>query len=160
MLAATTDEALQLDRSFMEAALAAARRAAHLGEVPIGAVIVRAARIIGCGHNAPIASSDPTAHAEIVALRAAARAEGNYRLPGTVVYVTVEPCAMCVGALQQARVAGVVYGCREPKAGALGSVCDLGWDTRGRRSFAVRGGVCAAEASILMQDFFRARRGA
>src|SRR5262249_20145280 len=103
MLLATTNETLRLDSFFMEAALAEARRAARLGEVPIGAVIVRDERIIGCGHNSPIASSDPTAHAEIVALRAAARAEGNYRLPGTTAYVTAEPCAMCVGALQHAR---------------------------------------------------------
>lgn len=144
----------------MEAALRAARRAAHEGEVPIGAVVVRGERIIGCGHNAPIGLSDPSAHAEILALRQAARAEGNYRLPGTTVYVTVEPCAMCVGALLQARVERVVFGCREPKAGALGSVCDLGLDGRGRRSFEVCGGVRAAEATSLLQDFFRMRRGA
>jgi len=149
-----------VDTIFMEAALMAARRAAHAGEVPIGAVVVRGEQIIGCGHNAPIGLSDPSAHAEILALRRAAQAEGNYRLPGTTVYVTVEPCVMCVGALLQARVARVVFGCREPKAGALGSVCDLGWNVRGARSFDVCGGVRAVEASVLLQDFFRMRRGA
>lgn len=150
----------EVDAAFMEAALMAARRAARDGEVPIGAVVVRGAQILGCGHNAPIGLSDPSAHAEILALRRAAQAEGNYRLPGTTLYVTVEPCTMCVGALLHARVARVVFGCREPKAGALGSARDLRFDGSGRRSFEVCGGVRAAEARVLLQDFFRMRRGA
>ena len=154
------DAVVDVDAVFMNAALAAARCAGQAGEVPIGAAVVRGERIIGCAHNAPIGLSDPSAHAEILALRQAALAEGNYRLSGTTVYVTVEPCTMCVGALLQARVARVVFGCREPKAGALGSVYDLGWDARGERPFDVRSGVCALEASTLLQKFFRLRRGA
>jgi tRNA(adenine34) deaminase len=143
----------------MYQALVAAQEAAALGEVPIGAVLVRDDRIVGRGHNAPIAMSDPTAHAEVLALRAAARAAGNYRLPGTTLYVTVEPCAMCVGALLQARVTRVVFGCSDPKAGALGSVCNLA-AARTNHRFTVTGGVCADEARALLQGFFRLRRGA
>lgn len=138
----------------------AARQAAVVGEVPIGAVLVRDGNIIGTAYNAPIALSDPTAHAEIVVLREAARRERNYRLPRTTLYVTVEPCVMCVGALVHARVDRVVFGCPEPKAGALGSVCDLGRGLPLNHRFAVSGGVCAEEASLLLQGFFRSRRGA
>jgi tRNA(adenine34) deaminase len=150
----------RVDRFFMRAALSAARWAAAAGEVPIGAVLVRDGHIVGSGHNAPIALNDPTAHAEIVVLRDAARREGNYRLPGTTLYVTVEPCMMCVGALRHARVGRVVFGCPDPKAGALGSVYDLRWDPHGRRPLEVCSGVCVAEASELIQQFFRVRRGA
>lgn len=140
-------------------ALVVARRAGALGEVPIGALLVRDHTILGIGHNAPIALSDPTAHAEVLALREAARSEGNYRLPGTTLYATVEPCAMCVGALLQARVARVVFGCVDPKAGALGSMCDLS-TVRTNHRFESTGGICAAEARALLQEFFRLRRGA
>jgi len=144
----------------MQSALALARAAADAGEVPVGAILLRDDAIIGRGRNAPIATTDPTAHAEIVALRDAARRIGNYRLGGSVLYVTVEPCLMCVGALLLARVARVVYGCREPKSGAFGSVFDVGRDSRTNHRIEVRGGVCADEASLLVQEFFRLRRGA
>lgn len=147
------------DHVFMQQALAAARRAAAAGEVPIGAVLVRGTRIVGVGHNAPVALNDPTAHAEVLALRAAARRERNYRLPGTTMYVTAEPCTMCVGALVQARVARVVFGCADPKCGALGSVCELQTRPANHR-FDVDSGICAAEARGLLQEFFRVRRGA
>jgi tRNA(adenine34) deaminase len=117
---------------WMARAFAEAERAGATGEVPIGAVVVREGRLLGAAGNAPIASVDPTAHAEVAAIRAAARAAGNYRLPGAVLYVTVEPCAMCVGAALQARIATVVFGCRDPKAGAAGSVVDLTADRRRR----------------------------
>jgi tRNA(adenine34) deaminase len=147
------------DRLYMEIALSLARQAAASAEVPIGAVVVRDGTIIGSGRNAPIELHDPTAHAEIMALRTAAQRDRNYRLPGCTVYVTVEPCVMCVGALVTARVARVVFGCAEPKVGALGSVCDLSSDYRGNHQFEVSGGVCAAEARALLQAFFRVRRG-
>lgn len=144
------------DHRFMRIALAAARRAAERGEVPIGAVVVRDQEIIGVAHNAPIELNDPTAHAEILALRAAAQHERNYRLPGTVLYITAEPCVMCVGAVLHARVHRVVYGCAEPKTGALTSV----QPERAGPRFVVTAGVCADEAMALLQEFFRMRRGA
>jgi tRNA(adenine34) deaminase len=148
------------DDLFMELALDAARRGATIGEVPIGAVVVRGERVLGTGHNAPISGHDPTAHAEVIALRAAAQLEENYRLPGTTLYVTVEPCVMCVGALLHARVARVVFGCTDPKGGALGSLYDVGRDGRGNHRLIVRGGVCADGASALLRSFFHVRRGA
>ena len=108
----------------------------------------------------PIRNADPTAHAEVLALRSACTRAGNYRLPGATLYVSVEPCVMCVGALIQARIGRIVYGCAEPKAGALGSVHDVGRDGRLNHSFEVRGGVCAAAAAKLLKEFFSARRGA
>jgi tRNA(adenine34) deaminase len=153
------DPRRETDLTFMLQALALARRAAAVGEVPVGALLVRDDTVVGIGHNAPIALSDPTAHAEVLALRDAARSEGNYRLPGTTLYATVEPCAMCAGALLQARVARVVFGCADPKAGALGSVCDLS-GVRTSHRFEITGGICAAEARALLQEFFRLRRGA
>ena len=148
------------DAEFMRRALAVAARAALVGEVPIGAVLVRGDTVLSCAHNAPITMADPTAHAEILALREAARREQNYRLPGTTLYVTVEPCLMCVGALMQARVARVVFGCREPKNGALGSVYDVGTDGRRHPRLCVQSGCGADEARQLLQRLFRARRGA
>ncbi len=159
-LVASTHMLRDEDGEFMQLALAAARRAANAGEVPIGAVVVLGGVPVATGHNAPIALKDPTAHAEVLALRAAARHAGNYRIPGAVLYATVEPCAMCVSAAVQARVARVVFGCTDPKAGALGSVHDLLGAGRTNHRFAVQGGVCAAEARELLQDFFRMRRGA
>ncbi|MFN8625602.1 MAG: tRNA adenosine(34) deaminase TadA [Candidatus Binatia bacterium] len=156
---AEADPGWEDDCAFMLQALGLARQAAARGEVPIGAVVVRHGTIVGSGHNAPIALNDPTAHAEVLALRDAARAAGNYRLPGATLYATVEPCAMCVGALLQARVARVVFGCRDPKAGALGSVCDLR-AVRSNHGFAISGDVRAAEARALLREFFRVRRGA
>jgi tRNA(adenine34) deaminase len=154
---ATFDER---DRHFMAEALALARFAARKGEVPVGAVLVRDGEVIGRGWNQPITASDPTAHAEIVALRDAARAVGNYRLPGTTLYVTLEPCAMCAGALVHARVQRVVYGAADPKGGAAGSVFDLlPSDERFNHRIEVDGGVLAEEGGELLRAFFRARRG-
>ena len=143
---------------WMARALAEAERAGAAGEVPIGAVVVRDGAILGAGGNAPIATVDPTAHAEIVALRAAARTAGNYRLPGAVLYVTVEPCAMCVGAALHARVATIVFGCRDPKGGATGSVVDLTQDARLNHRIAVVAGVAEEASRRLLQEFFAARR--
>jgi tRNA(adenine34) deaminase len=142
----------------MRAALAEAAKAAALDEVPIGAVIVHEGAIVGAGFNQPISSHDPTAHAEVVALRAAAAAIGNYRLTGATLYVTVEPCLMCVGALVHARVRRVVYGAAEPKTGALVSAV-AGLALPGlNHTFEVVGGVREEESRALMQEFFKARR--
>ena len=143
----------------MRRALAEATGAAARAEVPVGAVIVRDEMELGAGANAMITDNDPTAHAEIVALRRAAATIGNYRLEGATVYVTLEPCAMCVGALVQARVARVVFAARDPKAGALGSVFDLNNGTLNHR-FGVESGVLAEESASLLQEFFRQRRRA
>ncbi|MFQ5667438.1 MAG: tRNA adenosine(34) deaminase TadA [Candidatus Binatia bacterium] len=148
------------DVAAMQAALAVARQAAALGEVPVGAVLVRDGSIVSRAHNAPIGLNDPTAHAEILALRAAARHVENYRLSGTTLYVTAEPCMMCIGALVHARVARVVFGCREPCWGAVSLMYDVGRRRAGNHWPEIRGGVCAAEASDLLQGFFRMRRGA
>jgi len=145
----------------MQEALGLARQGAHAGEVPIGALVVRDQVVIATAHNAPIGLVDPTGHAEILALRQAAQREQNYRLPGTTLYVTVEPCVMCVGAAIHARVQRIVFGCREPKAGALGSLYDLGRDQWMNHHFAVSGGICADEAGALLRGFFvQKRRGA
>src|SRR5439155_27123829 len=128
-------------RQFMELALAEARRAAAEGEVPVGAVVVLDGEVVGRGRNGPIRTSDPTAHAEVVALRDAAQRVGNYRLVGATLYVTVEPCVMCAGALMHARVARVVYGARDPKTGACGSVVNLFAEARLNHHARVDGGV-------------------
>ena len=147
------------DEAFMREALRLAGEAAAAGEVPVGAVLVRDGRIIGRGWNRPITTSDPTAHAEIVALRDAAAAERNYRLPGCQLYVTLEPCAMCVGALVHARLDRIVYGARDPKTGACGSIVDLPaiahWNHHGR----FEGGLLAEECGSLLRAFFAERRG-
>ena len=142
----------------MEEALSEARTAGARGEVPIGAVVVREGVVLGRAGNASIVDADPTGHAEIRALRAAARAAGNYRLPEAVLYVTVEPCVMCVGAALHARVARLVYGCADPKAGAAGSVFDLARDSRLNHRIAVDAGVGEDECRAAVQEFFRARR--
>ena len=142
----------------MRLALDEARRAEAAGEVPIGAVVVLDGRVIGRGFNRPIGAVDPTAHAEIVALREAAQAVGNYRLVGADVYVTLEPCLMCVGALVHARVGTVVYGAAEPKAGAVVSVQRAHESPGLNHRLVVRGGVCEDECRALMQVFFRERR--
>lgn len=146
------------DAEFMELALEEARRAAAEGEVPIGAVVVLEDRVIGRGHNRPIAAMDPTAHAEILALRQAALGTGNYRLPGAVLYATVEPCAMCCGAVLHARLARVVYGAPDPKAGAARTLYRLLDDPRLNHQVSVSGGVRSAESAALLGEFFRARR--
>ena len=143
----------------MREALALASQAAAAGEVPVGAVVVKEGRIIGRGYNRPISSADPTAHAEIVALREAAAAVGNYRLPGCELYVTLEPCAMCVGAMVHARIGRVVFGARDPKTGACGSIVDLPALTEWNHHGAFEGGLLMGECGTLLRDFFAARRG-
>jgi tRNA(adenine34) deaminase len=144
--------------SFMEAALDEARRGGASGEVPIGAVLVVEGRVVAGACNQPITDTDPTAHAEILVLREAARVLGTYRLLGATVYVTVEPCLMCVGALVHARVAEVVYGAEEPKTGALVSAV-RGLDLPGlNHRFGVTGGVLEESCRLLIQEFFRERR--
>jgi tRNA(adenine34) deaminase len=146
------------DERWMERALCEARGAGTRGEVPVGAVVVREGRLLAAAGNASIASCDPTAHAEICALREAARQAGSYRLPGAVLYVTLEPCAMCMGAALTARLARLVFGCRDPKAGAAGSIVDLTDDPRLNHRLTCTDGVGAADAAALLQDFFRVRR--
>ncbi len=148
------------DETFMREALALARQAAAAGEVPVGAVVVRGGAIVGRGCNRPITSHDPSAHAEIVALREAAKRLGNYRLADCEIYVTLEPCAMCAGAILHARVARVAFGAADPKTGACGSVVNLLAEMRLNHHTAVAGGVLAAEAGALLQEFFGARRRA
>ncbi len=145
------------DTKHMRAALREAARAAAGGEVPVGAVIVRDGRIVARGSNRPVRSSDPTAHAEIVALRRAAKRSGNYRLAGCDLFVTVEPCAMCLGAAVQARVRRLVYGAPDPKAGAVVSTMRFPFARLNHRP-EVLGGVLAGESAALLRGFFRARR--
>jgi tRNA(adenine34) deaminase len=145
------------DRGFMNAALVEAAKAAAEGEVPVGAVVVRDGKVIARGHNRPIKTSDPTAHAEVVALRRAARKAGNYRLADCDLYVTVEPCAMCLGALVQARVRRLVFGASDPKAGAVSSVMAFPFDRLNHRPEVVAG-VLAEESAALLRSFFGARR--
>ena len=142
----------------MRLALDQARSSGEAGEVPIGAVVVLDGQVVGRGRNQPISSSDPTAHAEIVALRDAARQVGNYRLTGATMYVTVEPCLMCVGALVHARIATVVYGAPEPKAGAIESTQHAHEHPALNHRLTVVSGVLAAECRDLMQAFFQSRR--
>lgn len=146
------------DEFFMREALSLARSAECLGEVPVGAVVVRDGEIIGRGFNSPIGASDPTAHAEIAALRDAARHLGNYRLPGCSLYVTLEPCAMCAGAIMHARIARVVYGARDQKTGVHGSVVDLFAVERLNHHAEVVGGVMADECGSMLSAFFASRR--
>ncbi len=144
---------------FMAAAIAEARRAEAEGEVPVGALAVADGQVVGGGHNRPIGLGDPTAHAEILAIRAAAATFKSYRLTAVSIYVTLEPCVMCVGAMLNARIARVVYGARDDKAGALGSVYDIGRDGRLNHRIEVVGGVMESECAALMSEFFRTRRG-
>jgi len=147
-----------LDEKFMRAARAEAKVAASVGEVPVGAVVVRNGEIIGAGLNRSIQDADPTAHAEIVAIRAAAQAEQNYRLAGTTIYVTLEPCAMCIGAMLQARMSRVVFGAYDEKAGAAGSVLNLADNRRLNHQIEVNGGLQQEECVAALQRFFAARR--
>lgn len=142
----------------MRAALDEARIAATSGEAPVGAVVAVGGEIIATGHNRSISDSDPSGHAEIVALRAAGRSLNNYRLPNTTLYVTLEPCIMCVGAIVQARVERVVFGAYDDKAGALGSATDLSTSKAMNHRFEVNGGLLADESSALLQTFFQSRR--
>jgi len=143
----------------MRRALSLAEQAAATGEVPVGAVLVRKDALVGTGRNRPIADRDPSAHAEILALRDAGRRLGNYRLPGTRLYVTLEPCPMCAGAIVQARVEQVIFGAADPKGGACGSVFDLlPTDTCFNHRTDCTGGLLGAECGRLLRDFFQARR--
>jgi tRNA(adenine34) deaminase len=148
-----------LVETWMRAALEEARRAGAHGEVPIGAVVVLDGAIVATGFNQPIGTSDPTAHAEVVALRAAASAVANYRLTGAIVCVTLEPCLMCVGAMIHARVGTIVYGAPEPKTGALGSTTNALREAGAEGRVTVEGGVLESECRDLVQEFFRGRRG-
>jgi tRNA(adenine34) deaminase len=146
------------DLAFMREALAEARQAALLGEVPIGAVVVSAGRIIGRGHNLRETGGDPTAHAEILALREAASRQRHWRLTGATLYVTLEPCPMCAGALVQARIDRLVFGAFDPKAGAAGSLMNIPRDTRLNHQVEVTTGVMAEECGKILKEFFKERR--
>jgi tRNA(adenine34) deaminase len=146
------------DRAFMLAALEQAQNAQLVGEVPVGAVVVRDGRIVGTGFNQPIGSHDPTSHAEIIALRQAAQGAGNYRLPDCDLFVTLEPCAMCVGAMLHARLRRVVFGAYDRKTGAGGSVLNLFDESALNHHTEAIGGVMAAESVVLLRGFFEERR--
>lgn len=148
----------QQDVTGMQLALEQARMAEAAGEVPVGAVVVMNDAVVAVGHNRSIADADPSGHAEIVALRAAAAAVSNHRLPGATLYVTLEPCVMCVGSIAQARVQRVVFGAYDAKAGALGSIEDLAASRALNHRFEVNGGCLADDCSDLLQRFFRSRR--
>lgn len=148
----------EIDNQFMQEAIASAKNAERQGEVPVGAVVVYEGKIVATGHNQPIARHDPTAHAEIAALRAAAEVLGNYRLPGCTLYVTLEPCAMCAGAMLHARLARVVYGAADPKTGACGSVINLFAEKKLNHHTMIAGSVKAEECGQLLRDFFIKRR--
>lgn len=147
------------DEHFMGLALDLAREAGAIGEVPVGALIVLEGKVVGRGYNQPIGRHDPTAHAEIMALRDAATRLGNYRLPGCILYVTLEPCAMCAGAIMHARMERVVFGARDPKTGAAGSVIDLFAESRLNHHTTIVGGVLGDACGSLLSGFFAARRG-
>jgi tRNA(adenine34) deaminase len=147
------------EEDYMRAALEQARAAGAVDEVPVGAVVVCAGEIVGRGFNQPIGRHDPTAHAEIMALRDAAARLGNYRLPGCELYVTLEPCVMCSGAIMHARIARVVFGARDPKTGVAGSVLDLFAEPRLNHHATIEGGVLADECGRMLSSFFAARRG-
>lgn len=146
------------DEDYMRAALEQAREAGAFGEVPVGAIVVYEGEIVGRGFNQPIGRHDPTAHAEIMALRDAAARLGNYRLPGCELYVTLEPCVMCTGAIMHARIARVVFGARDPKTGVAGSVLDLFAETRLNHHARVEGGLLADDCGHMLSRFFAARR--
>lgn len=148
----------RMDEQYMRMALDLAREAAAAGEVPVGAVVVSEGEVVGRGFNQPIGKHDPTAHAEIVALRDAASKLGNYRLPGCTLYVTLEPCAMCSGAIMHARIGRVVFGAADPKTGVAGSVINLYEETRLNHHAEIVGGVLADECGALLSSFFAARR--
>ena len=148
----------ELDRQFMQQALEQAQLAALAGEVPVGAVLVREGRVISKAFNQPISHHDPSAHAEMIALRQAALAEQNYRLPGTTLYVTLEPCTMCAGAILHARVDRVVFGAPDPKTGAAGSVADVFSSKQINHQTSVEGGIMDEECGQLLRSFFKDRR--
>ena len=149
---------IKTDTEYMQIALDLARQAALNGEVPVGAIIVKDGVIIGSGSNAPIGLRDPTAHAEIIAMRQAAQHLGNYRLIDCTLYVTLEPCAMCSGAIQHVRIAKLVYGASDPKTGACGSVIDLMSEPKLNHHTVVVGGIMAEECGAILTEFFKQRR--
>ena len=146
------------DADYMQAALEQAQLAAEAGEAPVGAVLVVSGEIIARGHNRSVTDHDPSGHAEIVVLRDGGRQLGNHRLAGATLYVTLEPCAMCVGAIVQARLTRVVFGAYDEKAGALGSAIDLSDSPAFNHRFEIQGGLLAEDSSAILQDFFAARR--
>ncbi len=146
------------DQNYMQTALELAGHAALAGEVPVGAIVVKDGAVIGRGFNAPIGQHDPSAHAEIQALRDAAKSLGNYRLPGCTLYVTIEPCAMCAGAIQHARIARLVYGANDPKTGACGSVVNLMNEAKLNHHTEVVSGVMAEQCATILSQFFASRR--
>lgn len=148
------------DAAFMTVAIALAGEASEAGEVPVGAVVVKGGQVIGAGFNAPISRHDPSAHAEIQAMRAAASALGNYRLAGCTLFVTLEPCAMCAGAIMHARIVRLVFGAADPKTGACGSVVNLFAETRLNHHTVVEAGVMGQQCGELLTNFFRERRAA
>jgi tRNA(adenine34) deaminase len=148
----------ELDRQYMRLAIEQAQLAAQAGEVPVGAVLVRDSQVISKAFNKPIANHDPSAHAEMLALREAALVEENYRIPGSTLYVTLEPCAMCSGAILHARIDRVVYGAPDPKTGAAGSVLDLFSSKQINHQTSVEGGIMSEECGQLLRDFFKGRR--
>ena len=149
---------VELDRHFMQQALEEAKLAALAGEVPVGAVLVRDGKVIAKAFNQPICHHDPSAHAEMLVLRAAAQLESNYRLPGTTLYVTLEPCTMCAGAMLHARVDRVVFGAYDPKTGAAGSALDIFSEKQINHQTQVDGGIMSEECGQLLRDFFKERR--
>jgi tRNA(adenine34) deaminase len=146
------------DETWMRRAMTLAQRAADAGEVPVGAVVVQEGRVLGEGFNHPIGGHDATSHAEVEAIRAACAAAGNYRIPGTTLYVTLEPCAMCIGAIFHARIGRVVFGAADPKTGSAGSVIDLFAEPRLNHHATVQGGLLAEECGAMLKAFFAARR--
>lgn len=146
------------DQIFMQTAIALAKQAGENGEVPVGALLVKDGEIIGRGSNAPIGLHDPSAHAEILAMRDAAKNIGNYRLVDCTLYVTLEPCAMCAGAIQHARIANLVYGASDPKTGACGSVVNLMTEDKLNHHTTIKSGVLESECGQLLSDFFKQRR--
>ncbi|PCI60454.1 MAG: tRNA adenosine(34) deaminase TadA [Methylophilaceae bacterium] len=152
------NQAKRSDTDFMQQAIALAQQAAEQGEVPVGAIVVKNGEVIGRGSNAPIINHDPSAHAEIIALRDAAKHLDNYRLVDCTLYVTLEPCVMCTGAIQHARIARLVYGASDAKTGACGSVVDLMAETKLNHHTKVEGGIMAETCGTLLSQFFKQRR--
>ncbi len=148
----------ELDHQYMRIAIEQAQLAAQSGEVPVGAVLVRDGQVISKAFNRPIATHDPSAHAEMLALREAALVEGNYRIPGSTLYVTLEPCVMCSGAMLHARIDRIVYGASDPKTGAAGSVLDVFASKQINHQTSVEGGIMSEECGQLLRDFFKGRR--
>lgn len=154
----TVDTKMDVDVEFMRVALAEAKKALAAGEVPVGALLVMGGEIVSRAHNSPIALADPSAHAEIIAIREASTRRGNYRLTGATLYATLEPCLMCAGAIIHARIGRLVFGARDPKGGAVVSLYQIGYDRRLNHGFQVREGVLETDCAELIRNFFRGKR--